>query len=377
MDSGSIADAAHLGGLQLRRLRQLARQLALYKMDTGMGDSTYCNADEAEEHWRAHEATEIELKPKLIYDLYAEAFPNNTDEENNELMQMPGDYLVNKKGEVFAAIVSENIDSELWIKALVANPQRRGYGTIMLDQLFQKLEPGKVVYVQSAVEAVDFYVKNSFVGAEGKESCEHCTAMQITTPNIDDIYLRDGFIKNGYKFSESDIDQLKPNKRKRESPASVTTSRKRVRKSNYQRAAWTNLGRGVFRKQGGTAVCGPVGEEQRTCLPDATYVCIKYQGGDVTLTEARSYMPDEGDASIEDMKQFALENGFKIVSAGNFSSNPLKTLKLMSGHYIVLITLTDKDGDVHKHACALTEHNGAMFIVDNKLLVYGRGRWLQ
>ena len=83
------------------------------------------------------------------------------------------------------------------------------------------------------------------------------------------------------------------------------------------------------------------------------------------MTEARSYMPDEGDASIEDMKQFALENGFKIVSAGNFLSNPLKTLKLMSGHYIVLITLTDKDGDVHKHACALTEHNGAMFIVDN------------
>ena len=49
---------------------------------------------------------------------------------------------------------------------------------------------------------------------------------------------------------------------------------------------------------------------------------MKAQGGDVTLKEARSYMPGEGDASIKDMKQFALEKGFKIVSAGNFLSNP-------------------------------------------------------
>ena len=34
---------------------------------------------------------------------------------------------------------------------------------------------------------------------------------------------------------------------------------------------------------------------------------------------------------IEDMKQFAHENGFKIASASNFLSNPLKTLKDTGG----------------------------------------------
>jgi hypothetical protein len=142
--------------------------------------------------------------------------------------------------------------------------------------------------------------------------------------------------------------------------------RKRGTWMSNQRSGYTNLGRGDFRKQGGTAVSGPVGQEQRTCLPDALYVCLKHQGSGATLAEARSCMPDEGDTSIGDIKPFALEHGFKIESAGNdFSCNPRKTLSLLSGHHIVLLTLTDADNDRHEHACALTDVGGTMYIVDN------------
>ena len=37
----------------------------------------------------------------------------------------------------------------------------------------------------------------------------------------------------------------------------------------------------------------------------------------------------------------------------------------MSVHYVVLLTLTGNDGNVDKHACALTEVDGKMYIVDN------------
>ena len=44
---------------------------------------------------------------------------------------------------------------------------------------------------------------------------------------------------------------------------------------------------------------------------------------------------------------------------------PGTLLSLTQGHYIVLMDLWDKDGDQHDHACALSEVNGQMFIIDN------------
>ena len=76
-------------------------------------------------------------------------------------------------------------------------------------------------------------------------------------------------------------------------------------------------------------------------------------------------MPDDSDPSIQDISPLVVQHGFAIQTAGEFSCNELKTLSLMSGHYVVLLTLTGDDGGVDKHACALTEVDGKMYIVDN------------
>jgi hypothetical protein len=117
---------------------------------------------------------------------------------------------------------------------------------------------------------------------------------------------------------------------------------------------------------GGTALSGPVGQEQRTCLPDAAMVCLKHQGAGATTSEARGYMPEASDTSMYDIMPFVSTHGFAIKSLGDgFLCNEQKALNLMSGHYIVMLTLTGPDGSKDKHACALTEVDREMFIVDN------------
>jgi hypothetical protein len=92
---------------------------------------------------------------------------------------------------------------------------------------------------------------------------------------------------------------------------------------------------------------------------------MRNQGSKVSEAEARAVMPAVGDTSLEDVAPVATKRGFQIVSDGDYQSNPLKVLQLRSGHYIVIMSLLDSDGDKHKHACALSEVKGNMFIVDN------------
>ena len=68
-------------------------------------------------------------------------------------------------------------------------------------------------------------------------------------------------------------------------------------------------------------------------------------------------MPGDSDPSIQDMMPLVAQYGFDIKTAGEFSCNELKTLSLL--------TLTGDDGSVDKHACALTQVDGKMYIVDN------------
>ena len=56
-----------------------------------------------------------------------------------------------------------------------------------------------------------------------------------------------------------------------------TKGRKAVQKKKTKKGDWTNCGRGDFRKQGGTVVAAAVGQEHKTCVPDATFVCVKMQ----------------------------------------------------------------------------------------------------
>eukprot|EP01043_Picozoa_sp_COSAG02_P049438 COSAG02_NODE_4965_length_4774_cov_8.825455_2_plen_224_part_00 len=172
--------------------------------------------------------------------------------------------------------------------------------------------------------------------------------------------------KPRFKLSPADANApFKKRISKRKGGTAAQPPRKRARKNKKKKAGWTELGRGAYRGQGGTAVCGPVGQEEATCLSDATFVCMKDQGSTVTVTQARSYAPEAGYPSVADMRAFANDNGFEVEAAGNFSCNPQKVVMLTRGHYIVIVDMWDKDGKKSEHACALTEIDGEMFLVDN------------
>jgi hypothetical protein len=146
----------------------------------------------------------------------------------------------------------------------------------------------------------------------------------------------------------------------------VQKQRKAVQKQKRKKGDWTNCGRGEFRKQGGTVVAAAVGQEYKTCVPDATYVCVKMQGGDAaTVQQARGCMPKNDSTSLADMRSFLATYDCEAVSAGDYGCKPMKTLSLTSGHHIIFMKLWDSDGDAHRHACALCELDGEMYILDN------------
>ena len=80
---------------------------------------------------------------------------------------------------------------------------------------------------------------------------------------------------------------------------------------------------------------------------------------------AVDYAPEKGYPSVADMRAFANDNDFEVEAAGNFSCNPQKVVMLTRGHYIVIVDMWDKDRKKSEHACALTENDGEMFLVDN------------
>ena len=372
LDGKRFYDADAEPGYQKGTLRFIADgdNMGQYTMDSGAGDSVQCDANDAEQYAIAAVTCEMTLDPQSVLTLLQGAFPANTHDENVAIMRADADYLVDGSGTVLGVIAVKTQDAVPWITALAASPQKHGYGRLLVNQKLYKQRKGATVFVQADNRATGFYRKVGFDDAPDVDSDEHCTAMSIVCDTDIDIYMPTTYILDRYQFTQEQTDRL-PEPRRRSSDAATDQGRKtQPRRKTQQRhkrkkPGYTEHGRGKFRKMGGTALSGPVGYEQKTCLPDSVVVCMTHQGSSVSKTDARGCMPDDSDPSIQDMVPFVAQNGFAIEPAGEFSCNELKTLSLMSGHYVVLLTLTGNDDNVDKHACALTEVDGKMYIVDN------------
>jgi hypothetical protein len=149
-----------------------------------------------------------------------------------------------------------------------------------------------------------------------------------------------------------------------------TNQEKRSRKRGGKASAgFVNITRGIYRKSGGTAFNGEQGYEQRTCLVDAVGVCIADQVEEkVNINYVRSFVPEQGDTSIKRANGMAKKFDMMLVSAGDgFSCNAQKTLQITSGHHVILVRVKHDSGDVDNHAMALTERDGEMHLVDNRV----------
>ena len=107
------------------------------------------------------------------------SFPNNTREQNIDLLQSESYYLYESDGSVHGLITVDSMTNDkpvIFALAISADSQRKGFGSFMVRHLAAQLTCDKL-YVQADNTAVPFYEKLGFDLATDEKSAEHCTAM--------------------------------------------------------------------------------------------------------------------------------------------------------------------------------------------------------
>ena len=349
-----------------------------YERDAGTGGVTYCDEVDAEDYWRAHviRGLKLPIQP-AIQMMRASRIIGGDQDIQHRLRNCASDYYVTVTDEEPRATITAYIqygtspDGKMWIQDVYSDDANwKENVKILVQNTIAKQAEGSLLSIKVSDETVlekhwIFMLNNLGFSRTDAEPGDDGAIMSIKCGEEDFVMPPNMFIFERYKFSEEEIeDAFKPPRGQKRKSKSNT--RKGKQKKKPKGGDWTDMGRGKFRKQGGTVVAAPRGQEHKTCVPDATFVCLKNQGAAVTKEEARECLATARSTTLYDMEPVLEKHGFEVVSAGKgYLSNPRNTLSLMQGHYIVLMDLWDEDGDHHKHACALSELNGNMHIIDN------------
>ena len=75
-------------------------------MDASMGDNQFCDADDANEYWRAHVTCEMKVAAKEVFEMLRRSFPRYTRTDITTLMLQDARYLVDESAKVHGAVHS-------------------------------------------------------------------------------------------------------------------------------------------------------------------------------------------------------------------------------------------------------------------------------
>ena len=165
-------------------------------------------ADEEEEEEEEEEEKGGEVKPdaEKVLQLWGDKLPNNSREDNFELLHAAAYYLMGESG-ILGAIVMATPARDVWIKALAVSPQLKGYGRLLVTHAKRNLDPQKKVYVQADNTALEFYRKQGFDDAVYKINADECTSMVATCGNPD-LDLPPGLSIVCHRFTAEDTAML-------------------------------------------------------------------------------------------------------------------------------------------------------------------------